>query len=409
MPVKWMKTRYPGVRYYQHNTRKVGVKYDQYFVIRYQANGVRHEEGLGWTSEGWSAVKANAELSKLKEAARLGEGPQRLAEKRQAERVRREEEKKRQEAERKAAITFKDYFTKTYYPDAKLNKKKGSYEAEKYLFEGWIEPVIGDLPFTKILPLNIRAIKKRMADAGRSPATIKYAYAVISQVWNHARSDGLISRDCPTKDKTAKLDMINNKRVRFLTHEEAELLFADLQIASPQLHDIALLSLHCGLRAGEIFKLTWDCVDFRQGSILLKDTKSKHSRYAFMTSTVRAMLKRQEGTKRGLVFKDRKGKQIVSVSNTFDRAVKRLSLNKGVVDRRDRVVFHTLRHTFASWHAMNGTDLYVLKELMGHSTIKMTERYAHLQEGALKKSVRNFEKSLVGQAFDTAPQKGKKL
>ena len=394
---KWMKTRYPGVRYYQHKTRKVGVKYDQYFAIRYQVEGVREEEGLGWMSEGWSATKANAELSKLKEAARLGEGPQRLSEKREIEKDRREAEKKKQEDERRAAISFKEYFEDTYYPDAKLSKKKGSYEAEKYLFDGWIEPIIGNLSFSNILPLNIRAIRKRMSDAGRSAATIKYAYAVISQVWNHARSDGLVNRDCPTKDKTAKLESINNKRVRFLAHEESDVLLADLQVTSPQLHDMSLLSLHCGLRAGEIFKLTWDCVDFKQDTVLLKDTKSKKSRYAYMTKTVKEMLKRQEGVKRGLIFRNRKGKQIVSVSNTFDRAVKRLKFNKGVTDRRDRVVFHTLRHTFASWHVMNGTDLYVVKELMGHSTIKMTERYAHLQEGSLKKSVRSFEQSLKSE------------
>jgi integrase len=288
-----------------------------------------------------------------KEAARLGEGPRRLSEKRQIENERREAEKKKQEDERRAAITFKDYFEGTYYPDAKLSKKKGSYEAEKYLFDGWIEPIIGHLSFSNILPLNIRAIRKRMSDAGRSAATIKYAYAVISQVWNHARSDGFVNRDCPTKDKTAKLETINNKRVRFLSHEETEALLADLLISSPQLHDMALLSLHCGLRAGEIFKITWDCVDFKQDMILLKDTKSKHSRYAYMTKPVKEMLKRREGVKRGLVFRDRKRKQITSVSNTFDRGVKRLKFNNDVKDRRDRVVFNKLSQNFASWHVMN--------------------------------------------------------
>jgi integrase len=419
MPVEWMKTSYPGVRYYKHKTRKVGVKFDQYFAIRYQKDGKRREEGLGWVSEGWSAAKANAELSKLKEAARLGAGPLSIAEKRQLEKERREVEQKKAEADRKISRTFKEYFENTYYPDAKLNKKKGSYEAEKYLFDGWIEPVIGALPFSKILPLNIRAIKKQMAGAGRSTATIKYAYAVISQVWNHARSDGLVNRDCPTKDKTAKLEKINNNRVRFLTHDEADKLLADLRITSSKLHDMALLSLHCGLRAGEIFNLTWNCLDFKQESILLKDTKAKNSRYAYMTTAVKEMLECRK--KRGsLVFmtgsddpaektkrkwkagKTPTPKKITSVSNAFDGIVKRLGFNEGVEDRRDRVVFHSLRHTFASWHVMSGTDLYVVKELMGHSTIKMTERYAHLQEGSLKQSVKQFELSLQAKEPEEA-------
>ena len=72
--MKWEKSKYPGVRYRKHQIRKIGVKFDQYFVIRYQMNGVRIEEALGWASEGWSVEKANTELGKLKEAARLGDG-----------------------------------------------------------------------------------------------------------------------------------------------------------------------------------------------------------------------------------------------------------------------------------------------------------------------------------------------
>jgi integrase len=420
MPVQWEKTNFPGVRFYKHQARKHGVAFDRYFAIRFQLNGQRREEGLGWASDGWSAERASIELAKLKEAARLGTGPHRLSEKRSLEEQRSVAEKEKTEAAKKAALSFKDYFDNTYYPDAKLNKKKGSYDAEKYLFDGWIDPVIGALPFSKILPLNIRAIKKKMSDAGKSTATIKYAYAVISQVWNHARSDGLVNRDCPIKDKTAKLEKINNRRMRFLTHEEADRLLADLQISSPKLHDMALLSLHCGLRAGEIFNLTWDCLDFKQESILLKDTKAKNSRHAYMTSSVKEMFNRRK--KRGsYVFltgsdypaaktlkkwqggKEPTPKKITAVSNAFDVVVKRLGFNKDVDDRRDRVVFHSLRHTFASWHVMNGTDLYVVKELMGHSTIKMTERYAHLQEGSLKQSVKIFEKSLLTQVIALDP------
>jgi len=62
----------------------------------------------------------------------------------------------------------------------------------------------------------------------------------------------------------------------------------------------------------------------------------------------------------------------------YQRTVDALGLNDTSTDAKDRVVFHTLRHTFASWLAIRGTPLYTIQRLMGHKSIKMTERYAHL-------------------------------
>ena len=66
MAYEWFKTSYPGVRFRKHPTRKHGAKRDQYFTIRYQANGKRQEEALGWATGGWTAEKANARLAELK-------------------------------------------------------------------------------------------------------------------------------------------------------------------------------------------------------------------------------------------------------------------------------------------------------------------------------------------------------
>jgi integrase len=149
------------------------------------------------------------------------------------------------------------------------------------------------------------------------------------------------------------------------------------------------------LRAGEIFNLTWDCIDFEQELILLKDPKNKSNRYAFMTTEVKEMLERRyQGQLNGLVFVDRKGNKIKEVSNAFDRAVKAIGLNEGIDDRRQKVVFHTLRHTFASWLVENGTDLYTVRELMGHKSLVMTERYSHLGQNTLRQAVQKLNKAI---------------
>ena len=79
-----------------------------------------------------------------------------------------------------------------------------------------------------------------------------------------------------------------------------------------------------------------------------------------------------------LVYKTRNGNRIRQVSNAFASAVDRLGFNDGVEDAQNKLVFHSLRHTFASWLALQGTPILTIKELLGHKDIKMTMRYAHL-------------------------------
>jgi integrase len=251
-------------------------------------------------------------------------------------------------------------------------------------------------------------IKKDMIDAGKAPRSIQYALAVARQVINHAIRNEIFSGDNPaSKVSRPKVD---NKRLRFLSHEEADLLLDNLLKRSQQLHDMALLSLHCGPRAGEIFDLTWGCVDLDRDSIVFLDTKSGKNRTVYMTNEVKKMLLSKIRKKpTDLVFIDRKGAKIKEVSNAFGRAVKDLRFNDGIEDPRLKVYFHTLRHTYASWMVQNGESLYTVKELMGHSTLAMTERYSHLAKDNLKNAVKRFEDRLQtetqGKIIDLKPDK----
>jgi integrase len=83
------------------------------------------------------------------------------------------------------------------------------------------------------------------------------------------------------------------------------------------------------------------------------------------------------------------------VSREFNRAVNELKLNQGVSDRRQRVVIHTLRHSFASWLVQKGTPLYTVSKLMGHSGMRHTERYAHLAPDTQRAAAMELE-GIVG-------------
>lgn len=382
---KWIKTKFSGVRFRQHPNRKHGVKRDRYFTIRYQADGKRKEEALGWASEGWTPEKAALELAKLKTAHTTGEGPTRLNKKREVKRAREKEEERDK-------VTFKEFFEGSYFPISELSKKPETYRKEKEHFINWINPVIGDMPLREIQALNMEKIKKTMLEAGKAPRTLQYVFATIRQIWNMARRDGFVERESPTKQ--VRLPKIDNERMRFLTYKEADVLLEHLNARSIQLHDMALISLHCGLRADEIFKLFWADVDFDREMLTLRDRKGE-SGVAFMTDDVKAIFGRlKRGRPDMLVFTDRKGKKIKKISNVFSRVVKELGLNNSISDRRQRVVFHTWRHTFASWLVESGEDLYTVQKLLGHASLVMTERYSHLRPDTLRRAVKGFQKSI---------------
>jgi integrase len=98
-----------------------------------------------------------------------------------------------------------------------------------------------------------------------------------------------------------------------------------------------------------------------------------------MTGTIREMLlNRKPQTPEGLVFPDRNGKKIEAISQRFRLIVSKLGFNKGITDTRQKVTFHTLRHTHASWLALQGESLITIRDILGHKTTAMTERYSHL-------------------------------
>lgn len=402
MSAKWIGTKFKGVRYYEHPTRKHGVVRDKYLSIRYQRNGKRTEEGIGWTSEldpkdnkKWTPEKAALLLAELKEAAKgLKQGPCHLAERRDIDDQRKEEEHAEQAIKDLGKITFTLYFNNTYYTTAKTQKKESSYEKEEEHFRLWLEPELGKKNLKSITHLDIQRIKKKMLDANKSPRYIQYVMATARQVWNSARRDGLVIGDSPTR--SVKVPKFDNRRQRFLNPKEADLLLKKLKEKNEQVYHMALLSLYTGMRASEVFDLTWGCIDTERGLIAILDAKPGKGRTAFMTEQVKTIfLDMKRGKYDDLVFPHSKGGAYSEIPTLFRDAVAELKFNEDVSDPRQRVCFHSLRHSFGSWHAEAGTDLYVVKELLGHGSITLTERYSHLTKGTLQNATKNIEQTIT--------------
>ncbi len=383
---RWHKTEFEGVRYREHPTRKHGITRDRYFSIRYRVDGKRIEEALGWASKGMTAKNAALELARLQEAQRKGTGgPVTLQERREAARIEREKRDKE-------GITFKEYFESTFVPQAEIGKPRETRQKKAH-FRDWIEPVIGALPFSEIGVGDLEKIRTNLLKAGRSPRTVEYIFSTIRKVWNDARAKETIFQDCPTKK--IKLDRFDNKRTRYFTHKEADGLLAKLKIEHEPTYRQALISLHCGLRFGEIAALRWGDVDTERKIIGVRDSKGGFSRFARMTDEVKKVfLEIQPGPREDLVFPTMAGTKQTDPHKVVGKTIEALGLNKGVTDRRQRLSFHSLRHTYASWLVDRGVGLYDVQKLLGHKSSELTQRYSHLSDERLAQDVRELEKGI---------------
>ncbi len=391
MAIKKTKSRSTGVRFKEHPTRKHQGKPDRYYTIRYKVGGKLYEEGLGWATEGWNDEKARDIRADLMQAKKTGEGAATLSEKRQISKTRKEEEKAAFEQAKKDFVSFASFFDSVYFPASSAHKTKGTNQRELSILNFWLKPAIGAMPLKEITADHLEALRQAMTRADRTPRSIQYTLAIVRQVYSEAKRTGHFTGPSPT-EKMRKTKLGDNKRVRFITKEEEKILFDELQRRSTTIYRIAFFSLYTGARAGEVFALKWGDIDFANEIVRFRDTKNKESRSVHLTSGVLSLLKEIGiGKASERVFNKRGGGQIETVSRAFERAVAATGLNDGVDDSRDKLVFHTLRHTFASRLVQAGVSLYVVKEMMGHKTLAMTERYAHLDEATFKAAIKKME------------------
>jgi integrase len=240
-----------------------------------------------------------------------------------------------------------------------------------------LKPRFADKELRGIVPLDLERLKKDMRDAGRAEATVRHALCLIRQAFNKAVVWRLWIGENPCKG--VAFPTPNNARQRFLSQEEAAHLLDALRQRSPQVARIAAMSLYGGLRLGEVLGLIWSNVDFTNGIIYAQDTKNNESRPIFITEPIRNVLAElSPGAPDELLFKSKTGNPVQWLSKSFAVTVKELKLNEGVTDPRERVTFHSLRYTYASWAVMVGVPLYIVGKAIGHKSLVMTQRYSHL-------------------------------
>jgi integrase len=144
-----------------------------------------------------------------------------------------------------------------------------------------------------------------------------------------------------------------------------------LAVADDRLWPMLIPALQTRLRRGEMFRLIWPELDFRHSVLRVLCSKNGERREIPMRHTLRATLEQLPSrVDTDIVFPSQSGHERVNIRGRFHRALRGAGIGS--------FVWHDLRHTFASSLVMAGVNLTCAEELMGHKTIAMTLRYAHL-------------------------------
>jgi integrase len=205
-----------------------------------------------------------------------------------------------------------------------------------------------------------------------TPATKNRCKSALGKALQLAVVAGHLSRNV-ARLVTARAE--NNARVRWMRPEEEERVVKVMRECCPGQLPAFYVALNTGMRMSEQFGLTWDRVDFDRRKLFLDTTKNGESREVPMNKTVLALLTDLKAVKTGeFVFpterKYKESRPLLNPRQWFEIVLERAKV--------DNFHWHDLRHTFASRLVMKGIDLHTVSKLMGHKTLTVTQRYAHL-------------------------------
>lgn len=227
-------------------------------------------------------------------------------------------------------------------------------------------------------PPDMRAYIDLRKAADAKPATINRELGLLSVAINFSIKWWGWKLENPVRGCRLKPP---KSRVRFLSDDEAVRLLKAAREAkrSPHLLPFILIALHTGCRSGELLGLEWSRVDLQNGLIHFdpEDTKDEEARSVPLNDVALEALKHlmafrdQFCPKSPWVFCNRKGLRIASVKTGFRLALKKAGIQNFRI--------HDQRHTAASWAINSGASLSAVRDMLGHASVKMTEKYAHLE------------------------------
>jgi len=265
----------------------------------------------------------------------------------------------------------------------------------------WWRDQIGSYALADVTPSLIAQYRDTLAGGvtirgtQRSPATVNRYLGALSHAFTIAVKEWEWLDDSPMRKVRKPTE--SRGRVRFLSDDErARLLKVCKESSNAFLYPVVVLALSTGMRKEEIMGLSWDDVDLNRGRAILHETKNGERRAVAIAGHALELLKEMNKVRRidgKFIFPSKeitpqKPQKPMDLRTPWVTAVKKAELSD--------FKFHDLRHSAASYLAMNGASLAEIAEVLGHKTLQMVKRYAHLSEGHTARVVESMNSKIFG-------------
>ncbi len=267
----------------------------------------------------------------------------------------------------------------------RYNKEVASMKSPRFQSERkgqlrfWSDEV-GSLTLAELTPAKIVEAREKLkqipvgkfVQKQRSAASVNRSLAALSAVLSIAAREWMWLEVSPMR-KVSKLKEPRG-RVRFLSDDERKsLLEACEKSSEPLLYPIVVVALSTGARRGELLGLRWADIDFKRQIMRLEETKNDERRSIALTGPAIGVVRDLASVRK---IDDDRVFPFTSGIKGLRRAWSKALIEAEITDFR----FHDLRHTAASYLAMNGATLAEIAEVLGHKTLSMVKRYAHLTD-----------------------------
>jgi len=358
--MKRYKTTYPGVFYREaQRIGGKGIEKVYYIVFKKDGRSIEEKAGRHYADDMTPARAAGIRAERI-----------------EGKRSSRKEIREMKEAKNKAEANR--WTIKKLWEEYKANNPalKGIVTDENR-FKNHIKPKFGDKEPCEIIPLDIDRLRIKLLKS-KAPGTVKNVLELFRRIVNY----GVKKQLCRGLGFTIEMPKVDNEKTEDLTPDQlAKLLKAIEKDSNTMAANMMKMALFTGMRRGEMFKLKWKDVDFNRGFISIRDPKGGPDQKIPLNDAARDLLKSHPETRSLFVFPGRWGRQRTDIKHQVNRIKDDAGLPK------DFRALHGLRHVYASMLASSGeVGMYTLQKLLTHKDPKMTQRYAHLRDDALKRA-----------------------